>query len=1308
MEPVAIIGIGCRFPGAENPEEFWQLLRDGVDAIAEVPPDRWDIDAFYDPNPSTPGKMNTRWGGFLQQVDQFDPQFFGIAPREAMYMDPQQRLLLEVAWEAIEHAGQVPEQLARSSTGVFIGISSNDYPQLLHGGPDAINAYMGTGNAFSIVANRLSYLFDFRGPSLAIDTACSSSLVAVHLACQSLRTGESNLALAGGVNLLLRPELTIIFSKAQMMAPDGRCKTFDASANGYVRGEGCGIVVLKRLTEAIRDNDRILALIRGSATNQDGRSNGLTAPNGPAQEAVISQALAIAGVASSQISYIELHGTGTSLGDPIEAAALGAVLSADRSPENRCAVGSAKTNIGHLEAAAGIAGLIKVALSLQQGQIPPSLHFRTPNPYIPLEQLPLQVQQSLGPWPDRAESALAGVSSFGFGGTNAHVILEAAPQGPKIPRPDHELTPHSAYLLPLSARSPEALTSLVHAYQKFLTPTAAGAAVSLRDLCYTASVRRSHHDHRLSLVFHSHAELITLLEAFQQGEFSPALSAGHRHRNCHKKLVFIFSGQGSQWWAMGRELWQQEPVFRAALEQCDALLCAHAGWSLVKELLADESQSCLAETNVAQPALFALQVALVDLWRSWGVTPSAVVGHSLGEVAAAHVAGVLSLEEAVRVVFHRGRAMQQATGQGKMAAVELSLPEAESLLAGYTGRLAIAAINSPTSLVLSGDATALEEVLQLLQNRQIFVRSLPVNYAFHSPQMEAFQSELVQSLAGLNPKPASMRIISTVTGQDGLGQDFNAHYWGRNIREPVRFADAIGQLVQAQHTLFLEISPHPVLAVNLAQCLRHLGQEGTVLPSLRRQTEERAVILGSLGTLYTLGYPVAWNHLYPSEGRCVTLPSYPWQRSRYWVDISENQPVEQPRPSAPRPTSHQGTSPPTKASLLPNPNGHKVKLRLTRAELLAIAPSDRPQHLEAYFRDLLATVMGLSGPNLDRQQLLLDLGLDSLMAIELRSQIEADLKVVVPWESLPGLNVTGFVKLVSDQLAATVPAPSVPHSMHPPVPPGRLKMNLPRPPAIPKAIGGSNSSRDDLWVTRPRRTPQAQIRLFCFPYAGAGASIFRSWTDALAPEIEVCPIQLPGRENRREEAPLTRLSPLVQALARLLPTYLDIPFAFFGHSMGALIGFELARELRRQKQPSPVHLFVSASRAPQTPNLDLPIHRLPDLEFIEKLRSFNGIPAKVLQTPDLLQLWLPALRADFALIETYIYASEEALNCPIFGFGGLQDSKVSYEDLTAWRVQTQKKAQLQFFPGDHFFLHSDRGSLLQAISQHLKKTVSLK
>ncbi|HWI66270.1 MAG TPA: SDR family NAD(P)-dependent oxidoreductase, partial [Symbiobacteriaceae bacterium] len=865
MEPIAVIGMGCRFPGAHNVREFWRLLTDGVDAVSEVPAGRWDAAA-----------CSSRWGGFLDEIDQFDYRFFGISPREAERMDPQQRLLLEVAWEALEDGGQVPERLAGRNVGVFVGVMNPDYGHMQVSDLEQINAYTGTGGALCITANRLSYFLDLRGPSMAVDTACSSSLVAVHLACQSLWSGDSYpLAIAGGVNLILSPAGMLFFGKAGVMAPDGRCKPFDAAANGITRGEGAGMVVLKPLSLALADGDPIYAVIRASAINQDGRTNGLMAPNRFSQEAMLREAYRRAGLSPGCVQYVEAHGTGTLLGDPIEAAALGAVLAEGRTPGDRCLLGSVKSNLGHLESAAGVAGLIKTALMLKHRQIVPSLHFHQPNPYIRFDALPLRVAAEAEPWPDAGRPALAGVSSFGFGGANAHVVLEEAPahgaaHGTEQVRP---------YVLPLSAQGPEALKALARAVADQLL---ASGGAGLPDLCYTAGVRRTHHDHRLAVVGRTAAELASALAAYADGQAAKNLYSGRRMGGRRPRVGFVFPGQGPQWWAMGRQLFETESVFRQSLERTDALLKQQAGWSLVDELLASEERSRLGETVVAQPVLFALQVALADLWRSLGINPDAVVGHSLGEVAAAHVAGVLSLADAVRLVAHRGRIMQQATGLGKMAAIELPPEQVQQALSAYGGRLDLAAVNSPGATVASGDAAALAELKAQLESAGVTVRDLPVNYAFHSHILEPFKAELSEELAGLTPGAATVRIVSTLTGDAAEGPEFGPDYWARQMREPVAFSSAVDRLIAEGVTAFVELSPHPTLLGNVARCLQHRAKEGITLPSLRRGEDEQAVVLGTLGALYAAGFPVDWTHLTPS-GNHTDLPFYPWQRERCWL-----------------------------------------------------------------------------------------------------------------------------------------------------------------------------------------------------------------------------------------------------------------------------------------------------------------------------------------------------------------------------------------------------------------------------------------
>lgn len=888
-EPVAIIGIGCRFPGGANsPEAFWELLRQGRDAIVDAPPDRWDLASFYDPDPTKPGKLITRKGGFLENVDQFDADFFGISPREAQALDPQQRLLLEVAWESLEDAGLAPDRLAGRNVGVFIGAFTLDYKVLQFKSPELINAHTAVGSMMTIVAARLSYAFDFRGPGMSIDTACSSSLVAIHLACQSLWNGECELALAGGVNVMTSPEYAIAESKGGFLSPDGHSKAFDARANGYARGEGAGIAVLKPLSAALADGDPIYAVIRGTAVNQDGHTSGITVPRLEAQVALMQDAYQRAGVSPGKVHYVEAHGTGTPVGDPIEAHALATVLAVERPADSKCVIGSCKTNIGHLEAAAGIAGLIKAALCLKNRQIPPHLHLQNPNPAIRFDELCIRVPTSLEPWPDSSATALASVNSFGFGGTNAHVVLEEAPEPSTGGQMEGALlAPGRAQLIPLSARNPEALRAVAQTYRGFLA-SCQDFALSPSFL-HSLSVRRSHHDHRLAIVAQSKEELVEHLEAFLAEESRPHLSSGRRIPGQDPRLVFVFTGMGPQWWAMGRELFEHEPVFRETVEECDRLFQQHSGWSVLQELLADEAASRIEETEVAQPANAMLQLGLAALWRAWGIVPEVIVGHSVGEIAAAHVAGILSLEDTMKVAFHRSRLQQQATGKGRMMAVGLSADEARRLLNGYEDRVSIGAINSPSSVTLSGDAQALEELGKQLTEKQIFNRFLHVKIPYHSCHMDFMKEELLSSLRDLEPSLPTVKIFSTALGQAIEGRAFDADYWWLNVRQTVQFAQAIRHIIQDGNCLFVEIGPHPVLATSISECLAAEGQKGIMLPSLRRKEPERATLLGSLGAMYTAGYPVDWSHLYGARGEFMRLPSYPWQRSRYWLEGEEPQ-----------------------------------------------------------------------------------------------------------------------------------------------------------------------------------------------------------------------------------------------------------------------------------------------------------------------------------------------------------------------------------------------------------------------------------
>ncbi len=880
-EPIAIVGIGCRFPGASDAEAFWRVLRDGIETVGEYPGNRFhSIDQAFSPDAVKRGTIASRRGGFLTDLDQFDTEFFGISPREAVLLDPQQRLLLEVAYEAAEDAGIPLGKLSGSRTGVFVGLWNSDYERCIFDLSNDLDFYTTTGGGRYPASGRLAYFLDLRGPNLTVDTACSSSLVAIHLACASLHDGESEMALAGGVNVIMRSEITLSYSAAKMLSPEGRCKFGDAAADGYVRSEGAGIVFLKTLSRAIADGDSIYALIRGSAINNDGRSSGsLIAPSREGQEDMLRTALRDAGIAPQEVAYIEAHGTGTLAGDPVEIAAISSVVASGLRTEP-CMVGSVKTNFGHTESAAGVAGLIKVALSLQHGAIPASLHFRKPNERIDWSKNVVAIPTKTTQWPAGGAAPIGGVSGFGITGTNAHVVL----QGNFAVVTEHD-TRGSAHMFLLSAHTPAALEARARSWRDRLLADAEWPT-SLSDLAYTSGVRRTHHDHRLALVAGTRQELLDRINGWIAKQEQSGVRSGKRLVEENRQAVFVFPGQGGQWFGMGRTLLRGEPVFRKALTQCDEAIRKFTGWSVTERLTQADAETALAGIDVIQPVLFALMVSLAELWRCLGIDPQAVVGHSMGEAAAAAVCGALSVDDAAAVICHRSRLMKNASGRGLMAVAELSLEDAQKFVADYAGRISVAANNSPTSTVLSGDADAIEDALVNLESREIFCRRIKVDVASHSAHMEPFRAELARLLKDIRPRQSSIPFYSTTSGVVENGAALDANYWGRNLRQPVLFSTAMQSLLADGFDAFIEVNSHPVLLQAMEDGIRHAQTDAFAVATLRRDKDERSEILDALGALYVSGFPIDLKRLYP-QGTCLRLPAYPWQRERYWIDEND-------------------------------------------------------------------------------------------------------------------------------------------------------------------------------------------------------------------------------------------------------------------------------------------------------------------------------------------------------------------------------------------------------------------------------------
>ncbi|MFJ6385658.1 type I polyketide synthase, partial [Kitasatospora sp. NPDC092039] len=969
-EPIALIGISCRLPGAAGPRQLWDLLRDGRSAVTETPGDRrGGLEGSGSDEPSA-----LRWGAFLADVDRFDAGFFGIGPREAAAMDPQQRLALELSWEAFEDAGMRPETFRSHDTAVFLGVASGDYTLLLdRQGPAARTPHTVAGTQRGMTANRVSYALGLRGPSLTVDAGQASSLAAVHLACESLRRGDSDLAVAGGVHLNLLPDTAHAMAGLGALSPDGRCFTFDERANGYVRGEGGAMVVLKPLSRALADGDLVHCVLLGSALNNDGGGEGLTVPTRAAQEEVMRRACERAGVDPAHVQYVELHGSGTRVGDPVEAAALGAVFGAGR-PAGRSPlhIGSVKTNVGHLEAAAGVVGLVKVALSLRHGTLPPSLNFRTPNPLIDLDALRLRMVTDGLPWAEADGTRLAGVSSFGLGGTNCHVVLSQPPASAEGARATAD---GGSGVVPwvLSAAAPEALRAQADRLRSYLAeePDAAPA-----DVARSLATTRATWEHRAVLVAADREEFLrALTAAAEPGGVDPALVRGSV--GAEGGITFVYPGQGSQWDGMAQELLESSPVFRERVEECDRALRPHVDWSLLDVLRGTPGAPSLERVDVVQPVLWAMMLALTEVWGSFGVRPDAVVGHSQGEIAAACVAGALDIEDAAKIVALRSRALGRLAGTGAMATVSLPLEQVRDRLERGWDGVEIAAVNGPASTVVSGSPESVDRLLAEYEAEGVWVRAIPVDYASHSSDVEVLRDTVLAELAGITPHRSRIPFCSTVTGAITDTTELDADYWYRNLRRPVRMETATRHLLEAGHRTFVEVSPHPVLTVALQQTV---GAAAAVTGTLRRGEGGPRRLLDSVARLHVRGVRVDWQPaLRPGAGRRLRLPTYPFQRQSYWLDGEDR-----------REPAGADRREPAAADRRESVTADR---RVPGAETGSPAP-EPARHGHGELRDLVrqhaAAVLGHPDPGLvDTSRRFKDLGFNSLDAVNLLERLTA-------------------------------------------------------------------------------------------------------------------------------------------------------------------------------------------------------------------------------------------------------------------------------------------------------------------------------
>ncbi|USQ86426.1 acyltransferase domain-containing protein [Streptomyces phaeoluteigriseus] len=965
VEPIAVVAMACRYPGGvASPEDLWDMVRGGVDAVDEFPADRGWRDV-YDPDPDTVGSSYVRHGGFLTDVAEFDAEFFGISPREALAIDPQQRLLLQTSWEAFERAGIVPARVRGTDVGVFTGVSSSEYgSRFLEGSGNELEGYLMQGSALSVASGRVAYELGLTGPTVSVDTACSSSLVALHLAVQSLRAGECPLALAGGALVMSTPAIFVEFSRQRGLSADGRCRSFADGADGTGWAEGVGVLLLERLSDARRNHHPVLAVVRGTAVNQDGASNGLTAPNGRAQERVIRQALANAGVAASEVDLVEAHGTGTVLGDPIEAGALLATYGQGRAEGRPLWLGSMKSNIGHAQAAAGVAGVIKAVMAMRHGFLPKTLHVDAPSPHVDWSSGAVELLVEGREWTRGDGPRRAGVSSFGVSGTNAHVILEEEPPSERA----GEGGPGPAVaggLVPwvLSGRNAAAVERQADRLRDF---AAADPGADAADIGWSLVSSRARFDHRAVVLGRGREELLSGLASLGDGAESAAVVRGVAGNL--GGVVFMFPGQGSQWVGMGRQLYDTFPVFARTLDACAAALAEWVDWSLLDVVRGVEGAPALDRVDVVQPALFSVMVSMAAMWRSWGVEPAAVVGHSQGEIAAAHVCGALSLRDATKIVALRSKALVGLIGHGGMASVVESADLVEARLTPWSDRLSIAVVNGPRSVVVSGEPDALDEFVEKMKAEGVQARRISVDYASHSHQVARVRDQVIEPLSDLSPKTSTLPFCSTLFGEVIDTAELNADYWYDNLREKVLFASSVRRLVDDGFRVFIEMSPHPVLTVPVQEMVEEVD-DALVLSSARRDRGEAEAVVGSLAQLHVRGGEVDWEAVFGVRRR-VDLPTYAFQRQRYWLN-STHTAVSAELPSTESPASDDRLVPLSdRLSALPD----------GEAEALVLD----------HVLERVAVVLGHpSGATVDPDQGFKEIGFDSLLSVELSKRLAA-------------------------------------------------------------------------------------------------------------------------------------------------------------------------------------------------------------------------------------------------------------------------------------------------------------------------------